>query len=195
MEEIPILSRDDGSDIVKQFISIYDAPAYMRRERQVHAEYEQLLHRCRTQRDEWLKMVRVRLGLLHGLAGDWDVLKPLLEDEQEVDVLRELFTSLSPRLLGPVETITSTRVLRRALQELVESIEHFNHRWLEFLPSVSIDRVNELRQNYNKYYLIEKECAFRSPRLARQGFQRMEPLRREDLWGLFPVLGVPRVKS
>jgi hypothetical protein len=85
----------------------------------------------------------------------------------------------------------SWRPVRRALRELYESIEHFNRRWEEFLQTIDLTRVNELRAGYNRYYLLEKECALRSARLARQGFSRLEPLTVHELAALLPPLPVP----
>jgi len=83
-------------------------------------------------------------------------------------------------------------LLRKALRELVESIEHFNRRWLPYLQTVDATAVNELRERYNQFYLLEKECAFRSARLAGHGFRRLKPITLETLAGLLPPLPVPR---
>jgi hypothetical protein len=84
--------------------------------------------------------------------------------------------------------------LRRALAELCGSIELFNRRWREYLPTVELNEVNALRDGYNRWYVLEKECAVRSPRLAREGFVRLEPLSSASLLELLPPLGVPHEK-
>ena len=61
-----------------------------------------------------------------------------------------------------VRPSSSGRVLQRALGELKESIERFNRRWQEFLHQVDLTHVNRLRDGYNRYYLLEKECAVRT---------------------------------
>jgi hypothetical protein len=78
---------------------------------------------------------------------------------------------------------------------LQESLQRFNRRWQEFVPKVDLARVNELRNGYNRYYLLEKECAGHSPVLARRGFQRMEPLTTTELCRLFPLLPVPQLQQ
>jgi hypothetical protein len=191
LDEILIPGRDDPQDLVKRFLSHYDAPAYARRARNVQEAYDHLLARCRRQRDEWLFMVRMRLGQLRGLAGEWVALRPMLADDDQVRILHELEGILAPRLRAPVVTTSSARVLARTLEELRDSLERFNRRWQDFLPQVDLTRVNELRDGYNRYYLLEKECAFRSPRLARQGFRRLEPLSHDDLAAALPMLPVP----
>ncbi len=195
MDEVPILGHGDERRLVQRFLSQYDAPAYVRRARRVEDAWEQVLHRCRLRRDEWLLMVRLRLGTLHALAGGWEALAALLAGDGEVEVLRQLHDSLQPRLRSPVRRISSPRVLRRALRELVEGLEHFNARWREFLPGVDLADVNQARADYNRYYLLEKECAVRSPRLARAGFRRLEPLTAEAVAAALPPLPVPRLKE
>src|SRR5262249_62426860 len=93
-----ILGREEDRRAIKTFLAQYDAPAYIRRARQVEESLEHLLGRCRRQRDEWLAMVRTRIGILGLVAGDWQVLRPWLKDEDQLTVLRELHTALQPRL-------------------------------------------------------------------------------------------------
>jgi len=176
-------------------MSLYDAPAFARRARQVQEAFDHLVGRCRRQRDEWLAVVRMRLGLLGALAGDWDRLRPWLVETEQVDTLRKMHADLAPQLRLPVDRTSSERVLWRALGELKESIERFNRRWQEFLGQVDLAHVNRLRDGYNRYYLLEKECAVRSARVARQGFRRLEPLTLDALAGLLPPLPLPRLKG
>ena len=192
MEEEVILGRDDVSEEFKLFISQYDAPAYIRRARGVVAALEQLLARCRHKRDEFFKMVRIRLGILHALSDQWRNLQPLLADDGQLDILRGLYADLKPHLRAHIEPTTSVRVLRRALRELQESLEHSNERWQAYLAAVDLSAINELRDGYNRYYVLEKECAVRSARVARQGFTRLSPLTAADLFAHFPLLPVPR---
>jgi hypothetical protein len=194
VDDVPILGRGDEHNLLRQFEAQYGAPAYIRRARQVENAWEQLLHRCRLQRDEWLLMVRIRLGLLQGLAGDWAALLPLLADEEQLGVLRYLEAEVQPRLRAPVEPTSWTWTLRRGLRELNASLERFNERWRNFLPEVDLTVVNELRDGYNRYYLLEKECAVRSARVARQGYHPLEPATTADVVAALPPLPVPRLK-
>ncbi|HMC64479.1 MAG TPA: hypothetical protein VKI65_06045 [Gemmataceae bacterium] len=194
MDNVPGADRDHDSRVFQEVLGLYDAPAYVRRGRQVQEVFDAFLARCRRQRYEWLPTVRTRLGLLQALAGDWQRLRPWLADEQEEDRLRELYFSLRPELRVPVTTTNSKRLLRQALRELIESIERFNRRWLRFLREVDLSPVNAAREAYNRYYLLEKECAIRSPRVASQYFQRLEPLTVDQVAALLPPLPVPRLK-
>lgn len=195
MDDIPILGRDDDSRMFSRLLTQFDAPAYIRRARAVQAALDQLLDRCRRQRAEWLKMVRLRIGMLHALSGDWDALRPLLTDDEQLDILRYQLAALASPLRATIEPTTSARSLRRALRELNESLEQFNAHWRKYLANVDLASVNELRDGYNRYYVLEKECAVRSARVARQGFVRMEPLTLDELTTEFPLLPVPRLRG
>jgi hypothetical protein len=177
-----------------QLLSQYDAPAFVRRDRRVSEAFEGLLDRCQRQRDEWLDMVRIRIGALCALAGDWGSLAPLLADEEQLHILRQLHVTLEPELRVPIEPTSSLRILRQALRELIDSLECFNRRWRQLLQEIDLTEVNALREGYNRYYLLEKECALRSARLARQWFQPFASVTREELAARFPVLVIPDCK-
>lgn len=194
MEEEVILGRDGAEEAVKRFLSQYDAPAYIRRARGVEAAWEQLLDHCRRRRAEWLGIVRLRIALLHGSAGDWDNLLPLLANEEQLDILRYHLAALASPLRAPIERTTSARAWRHALHELHDSLQRFNRRWQTFLESVDLIAINELREGYNRYYVLEKECAVRSTRVARQGFVPLQPLTLDDLTAQLPLLPVPRLR-
>jgi hypothetical protein len=194
MDEIPILGHGEAGDLHRQVLAQYGPPAYIRRGAQVEAAYEQLVNQCRRQRDEWLAMPRLRFGVLHALAGDWLRLRPVLAGDDQLAVLVELETILQPRSRRETEATSSTRKLRLGLLELVESLERFNRRWQAFLPTVDRTRINQLRDGYNRYYVLEKECAVQSPRIARQGFRPLSPLAVTGLAAALPALPVPLVR-
>jgi hypothetical protein len=178
-----------------EVVGRYGEPAYVRRGRAVEHAYQDLLDHCRARRREWLHMVRVRLGVLFALAGGRDALVPLLRDEEEALALERLHSELAPALRVPIEPTTSRRALSLALIELTESMERFNRRWREYLPTVDLSRVNDLRTSYNRYYILEKECATHSASVARQGFQPLEPLTSDDLADRLPPLPLPQLKE
>jgi hypothetical protein len=129
------------------------------------------------------------------LAWGWDLLLPLLADDDQVASLWQLEQDLNPQLRVPVRPTSSPRKHRRALVEVIDSLERFNECWHRFLPTVDLTEVNELRDGYNRYFLLEKECALRSARLARQGFVRLERLTLEHLAAALPPLPVPRLRD
>jgi hypothetical protein len=188
------LGRPENLEL-QQLLSQYGGPAYVRRGRRVQETFDQLRARCQAQRAEWLEMVRIRLATLYALTGDWTALDSLLPDVEQRDALRRLHMELQPQLRAAVEPTTSARQLRQALDELVESLERFNERWQRYVYQVDLAPVNEVREDYNRYYLLEKECAMRNGNLARRGFTRMTPLTHAELAALFPSLPVPRLRQ
>jgi hypothetical protein len=194
VSDVPIPSREDGRQAFNEVLAHYDGPAYMRRARRVQASHEMLLADCRRQRDDWLAMPRLRLGWLRALAGDWEVLAPHLADDGQIRYLEELWVLFEPRLRVPVEPTTSARALRNALRELSESFERFNNRWLSHVRGLDFSALNAERADYNRYYLLEKECAVRSPYIARAGYQPLEPLTAADVLAELPPLPIPSLR-
>jgi len=188
MDQVP--SRRDVETVFQEVQAMHGAPAYVRRVQRMEQAEKALVDRCRKQREEWLPMVRLRLATLKALAGGWDTLRPLVPDGH-VEALARMDAELRPTLRCPVGPATSPRQLRRALDELRESVERFNRRWREFVLRQDVSWVNELREGYNRYYVLEKECALRSAAAARHGFVRRDPLTPEGLLALVPELPLP----
>src|SRR4051812_18715449 len=107
MDEAPILGNDQEDRLVRYFQARFDAPAYVRRARAVEEAYESLLERCRKERDKMLSGVRTALRELRGLAGEWEALRRVVNDEQ-VEMLRRLEEQVRPApLVGWVTRSTS----------------------------------------------------------------------------------------
>jgi hypothetical protein len=117
---------------------------------------------------------------------------PLLGAEQ-VQGLEHLHAELRPQLRLPVAPASSERELRRAVVEFADAATRFNARWARFLPTIDLSTANDLRDKYNRYYLVEKECVVRSPQVARRGFTSLQPLTVDDLYRAFPLLLVPEL--
>lgn len=194
MTELPPLGSDRTDLAAHQVLGKFDAPAYVRRARQMEQAIDQLLLQCRQQRGEWLELVSLRLGVLHGLAGGWPALIPLLAGRADLETLEQLHADLRPQLRLPVEPTTSQRRLRNALLELRASLVRFNRRWTVFLAAVDVSAVNALIDGYNRYYVFEKECVVRSAPIARQGFRPREHLTLERLTALLPPLPLPQLQ-
>lgn len=137
-------------------------------------------------------MVCIHLGQLHALAGEWNRLRPLLVEPDQMLVLQELHESLAPRLRVVLLPTRSLKKLRRTLKDLQTSIERFNRRWLAFVQALDLTEINRLRDGYNRYYLLEKECAIRSAAVAQRGFRPLAPLTTGEILDLLRPL--PDVK-
>jgi hypothetical protein len=169
----------------------YDAPAYIRRARAVEQAHDDLLDSCRRQRAKWLLGVRLHLGELRAGAGDWPVLRPLLADDEQIDVLRRLHAEAGDPeypMTGPRHALGR----RWALRALAASVERFNRRWRAYVAGLDLSAINGLRDGYNRYYLLEKECAVGSSRLLPQTFRRLPPVTTAEVLDRLPPLPVPR---
>jgi hypothetical protein len=195
MIESPRPGSDNFDFAAQKVLGQFDAPAYVRRARQLENAIEQVLETCRRKREDWLEMVRLRLGVLRGLAEKWAHLTAILADPRQIQVLEQLESALQPRLRIPIEPTTSARRLRNALQELSQSIARFNRRWAAHLSDVDLSHVNMLIDGYNRYYVLEKECVVRSASVARLGFRPRPLLTLDWLIEELPMLALPTLRS
>jgi hypothetical protein len=189
------LANDDDRRVFQQMLGLFDVPAFVQRARQVEEAWEQVLGRCRQQRDKWLEIPRIRLATLVALGGDWSVVAGFLRDRQDIGALQTLCDELQPRLRCPVAVTKSESRLRGAFKEYQESAERFNRRWERFLIGIDLSGVNQARENYNRYYVLEKECALGLPSVARRGFKPLAPLGIDDLRTALPLLPVPQMRE
>lgn len=185
--------EDDDRQIFQKMLGYYDAPAFVRRVKRLEDAERILDEHLSAKRIENLSIVRLRIGQLRALAGDWQALRPLVGDEASLAELAALHDELEPTLRLPLDVTKSMHVLRGALADLIFAMEVFNQRWQKVLTEFDLSVINELRDGYNRHYLIEKECALRNSRVARLGFQRREPVSTADLLRRFPLLAIPRL--
>ena len=68
---------------------------------------------------------------------------------------------------------------RTVARDLIASVERFNKRWGQFLEALNLDPINQMIDQYNTYYVLEKECVMGSPRLAARHFRRCPGSRRK----------------
>ena len=173
------------SGLARELLGLYDSPAYVRRALRVHHAIESLLHRCRRQREEWLAGVRLRLRQWQ--AAERDAPK----EESDGAPRRAHLQRLCQDLLqtdAEVKPWLAAGRPKRLLRELEQSIERFNRRWWQFTEQIDFAIVNQHIDGFNANYLLEKECAFRSPRLAARGYKPMEPIDADWLRRQLPLL-------
>jgi hypothetical protein len=194
MHDVPITIRDDDGRVFNQLLAQYGAPAYIRRARQVEDAFDQLVNGCARQRREWLKIARSRLSAICSMTDNNNALLPLLANGSQLLTIGHLCSQLDVALIER-EGHPSVRSLRRQLQELSMSIVRFNKRWQTYLEGLDLNGINQLRDAYNRYYLLEKECAIRSARLARRYYRPLEPVTADQLLAMFPLLPVPELRK
>lgn len=162
--------------------------AFMRRGQRAEQALRSAIDQLGRQRDALLDMVRLRLAVVAALIGeDWERLHAFLSPA-DAAALMALHADLRPRLQGPLDRTADARPILNALRELRESMLRFDRRWKVAVATADLRETNRLREEYNRYYVFEKECAVGSPHIARQDFVRLKPLLAEDLHSFFPML-------
>ena len=73
-------------------------------------------------------------------------------------------------------------------EQLERSVDLFNRHWERFLGELDLSEVNRLRQGYNDFYVLEKECAGASPEVARYGFEPLPMVTVDNLLELLPLI-------
>lgn len=184
---------DADQRIFSEVIGRFGAPAFMRRAKLVETTWADLIGRGRIERGQQLSMVRLRLGQLFALAGGWEPMRAFIPDEADLGELQRLYAEYPSNLRAPLESTTSLSILQRAAVELVEAMTHFNTRWARWLAKVDLGAVNAAREAYNRFYLLEKECALGSARVARMGFQPLSEATTDDVARHLPLLKLPRI--
>src|ERR1700677_3888933 len=178
---------DDEQPVFQQIL-IQGGPAFVRRGRDVQLAFDAVVETCRKQREEWLRFVRLSLGSLFALAGSTAAREAFLGNPEQLQTLEDLMKDLQPHLRVPPAPTPNARHLRQALGELRDAIERFNNRWRDFIARLNLDHVNEVRERYNRYYLLEKECALGSSRVARAGFEKLNPVGPDEFLKIMPLL-------
>ena len=182
---------DERPKVFQQILSLGGGPAFARRGRDVQLAFGAVVEVCLKQREEWLKFVRLSLGSLFALAGSTAALDEFLGNHEQLRILEDLMKDLKPHLRVPPAPTSSARHLRQALAEVRDTIKRFNERWRDFMCRLNLDHVNEVRERYDRFYLLEKECALGSSRAARAGFQKLDPLGTDEFLKIMPLLPVP----
>jgi hypothetical protein len=191
------MSQDDAEDApsvvstdseIKELMGLFDAPAFARRGQDVEYAVRSLHTRCRLQREELLEMVRLRLR-------QWSKVAVGTDDWSEtwsapIDWLWELTHSVEPDwALQPA----SPRQRKNVARDLITSVERFNQRWRRFLETLNLEPTNQTIDQYNQYYVFEKECVVGSPRLAARHFTPVPRLTSDGLLREYPTLPVPEL--
>ena len=185
-----IRTGSDPDQLAAYVLGRFDAPAFVRRARRVADAYELILERCRCRRNELLGPVRRAVARLRALAApgptiDGGTLHP--DEQAKIGIIQGAVEIAEPA----VRPINRGRRCVSAIRDLAHAIARFNSQWTAFVEVLDLAEINALRDGYNRYYLLEKECALKSAVLAQIGFQPMPPLERSDVTAHFPLLPIP----
>ncbi len=175
---------------MRQLLGMFDMPAFARRGQDVEFGLKRLHERLRRERDEMLDMVRLRLKQWAS-AVEGPHAWPLAFADA-LDDLWRLSGAEPPRWGIQVQTPRRHRTIAR---DLVASVERFNRRWSRRVEELNLGPINESIDQYNRYYVLEKECSLGSARLAAQHFIPHEPVTPERLLIEHPLLPMPTLRD
>jgi hypothetical protein len=184
-ESVPGLSVDSQ---VKELMGLFDVPAFARRGQDLEFALKRIHSRCLLVREDSLTMVRVRLRQWARVAtgpDDWsDVLSGPL------DTLWQRAQSEPPAWSGQIAGVRQKRSVAR---DLVASVLRFNGKWQRFLELLNLGPTNQVIDQYNEYYVLEKECVMGSARLAARHFKPIPRMSPDFLLRDYPMLPVPEL--
>ncbi len=156
------MAGDDELQLFQRMMQAFDTPAFLRRGQHVEGAWRTLLDLCRHQRRKLAGLPAMRLGRLLALAGNWSRLTEGFCTFEEADALQVLHNEWSPKLKlpvpGTVAAAAARSECRTASRSAAASFERLNVRCLTFSRSLSRS-LRELRDAYNRYYVLENECA------------------------------------
>ncbi len=187
--EITPLVRSNEEPGVYELLGMFDVPAFARRGVELESALKRLHLRLERERAQLLEMVRLRLRQWATVATGPDDGSDLFKTS-----IAPLYQAV-PLAEAPVWAASPAPARRRraVARDLVASIVRFNHRWLLFLRPMRLDSVNRQIDQYNRYYVLEKECVIGSARLASRNFVPKAPQSVESILADHPLLPVPEL--
>jgi hypothetical protein len=183
----PILNVDPE---IKELLGLFDSPAFARRGLDMEYALSRIDGRCSHQRYEMLEMVRLRLKQWARVAArreDWAV-----AFAGPIDDLWELSCAEPPVWAAQPASLRQQQAVAR---DLISSVLRFNHRWRQFLDGLNLEPANQVIDQYNAYYVLEKECVMGSARLAARYFAPVPRLSVGALLEAHPLLPVPELAA
>ncbi len=175
---------------IKELLGLFDTPAFARRGQELEYAVARLHARCRREREGLLEMVHLRLRQWSGAATGPDDLEGAFA--APIDRLWTLAAAPTPTWAA---VAAPSRRRRAVARDLVASVNRFNRRWAAFLGQLNLAPVNRMIDEYNRYYVLEKECVLGSVRLALHQFTPRTPLDLDALGAAYPPLPVPELLS
>ncbi|MGV3486760.1 MAG: hypothetical protein ACO1RT_20260 [Planctomycetaceae bacterium] len=178
-------------EFLKILADVGEEPAFIQRARSVEIGWDMLLSSCESQRDELLQWPRRHFAILaHRVRKDWSRLVPYLKEPRSAEYFEPLHRAWESKLPTVTDWTWSDRA---ALFTFVASVERFNHAWAQALRRVDLEEVNRVRGDYNRFYPIEKDCAFGIDRTALT-FEPIEMVTPAKLRELFPPVALPELR-
>ncbi len=180
--------RSDAELNINKVLGIFDVPAFARRGYELEQTLARLQVRCRSKRFQMLDMVRMRLRQWARVASGVNDFAPIFVES--IEPLWPLCEAEPPQW---ALSAGSLRRRRAVAADLIASITRFNQRWHEFVETLNLDPTNFVIEQYNRYYVLEKECVMGSARLAARHFTPALKVTREQIHASYPGLPVPEL--
>jgi hypothetical protein len=174
---------------IKELLGLFDVPAFARRGQDLEYALVRLRSRSRRQRNAMLEMVRLRLRQWAAAATG-----PAAELAVFGDSIAPLWPLAEAEAPRWATRAASSWRLRSIARDLIASVERFNRRWSEHLEGLDLTPINRQVDNYNRYYVLEKECSLGSAKLAARNFVPKTHVSLDDLRAELPLLPVPMLK-
>jgi hypothetical protein len=188
IDDSPLMIKGDVEAEIKEMLGLFDTPAFARRGLEVDETLRRMHDRCRRARADRLDMVRLRLRQWAGAVTGSEAWSGVFV--APITLLWPLSEAEPPRWSSSPGSIPRRLGIAR---DLVAAVIRFNRRWSQFLDRLNLDPVNHVIDQYNRYYVLEKECVMGSSRLAARFFVPVPMLTREDLLRHHPLLPVPEL--
>ncbi|MBX7105229.1 MAG: hypothetical protein K1X57_14195 [Gemmataceae bacterium] len=154
----------------------YGPPAFIRRQLEVDGAWDALVARTQSEREKLLFSVRIASRAAETALG--------LPQGNSLDASLEQVR----RAAAPLAPSQVSYEIRAAVAELARAVAQFNRRWQVVARAIDLRPLNRLREDYNKYFLVEKEAALRSAEVARMGYRPMRPATLADILEIAPPL-------
>jgi hypothetical protein len=175
-------------EFLKLLAEFGEEPAFIARARAPQIALDALLHACETKREEMLQWPTFHLAMLaQQVRNDWSRLGPWLAIPESVTMLEALHASMPANVPLQSNLLVSDKA---ALRQFLESAERFNRQWRTYIDGLDLEPVNQPRRDFNRFYVLEKACAFGSERVT-EGFEPLGMIDSAYLYARFPFLTLP----
>lgn len=176
------------SEFLRILAEMGEEPAFINRSKAPETALKALLKSSEVDYDELLKWPRRHFAsFVARVAGDWARVQRWLAGPEEIQHFVTLESLLSPKEQQKLPLFATDRGL---LKQFLDSAIRFNESWLSFANGPGLEHVNQLRDNYNRFYPMEKACAFGNDRVV-EGFEELPLLDSRFLLERFPLLTLP----
>jgi hypothetical protein len=186
-ETLPSMNSEIEKD-VKELMGLFDLPAFARRGQDLEATLRRLHLRCRAARGQMLEMVRLRLRQWTRAAVGNESWRGIFTST--IEPLWELAEADPPRWGFSDAPFKRKQAVAR---DLVAAVERFNRRWHHFVDRTNLEPANFVIDQYNRYYVLEKECVMGSARLAARHFTPVARRTKAMLLEEHPIIPVPEL--